>query len=50
MEKIRLFKPSVGGEELKTLEKVFKASWLGYGALVNIFEKNLRNLLELNLL
>ena len=39
MEKIRLFKPSVGGEELKNIRKVFKASWLGYGALVNTFEK-----------
>lgn len=39
MKKIRLFKPSVGKEELSNIKKVFKSSWLGYGPLVNKFEK-----------
>ena len=38
MEKIRLFKPSVGLEELNNIRKVFKSSWLGYGPLVKQFE------------
>ena len=36
---IRLFKPSVGNEELDSIRKVFKKSWLGYGAKVREFEK-----------
>ena len=39
MQKIRLFKPSVGKEELKNIKKVFKKSWLGYGPMVTKFEK-----------
>ena len=39
MEKIRLFKPSVGGEELKNIRKVFKDRGLDM-VLANIFEKN----------
>jgi len=39
MNKIRLFKPSVGKEEINSIKKVFKKSWLGYGPLVNKFEK-----------
>ncbi|MBI29388.1 MAG: UDP-4-amino-4-deoxy-L-arabinose-oxoglutarate aminotransferase [Pelagibacteraceae bacterium] len=39
MKKIRLFKPSVGKEELNNIKKVFNRSWLGYGPLVNKFEK-----------
>ena len=39
MQKIRLFKPSVGKEELKNIKKVFKKSWLGYGPMVVKFEK-----------
>ena len=38
MEKIRLFKPSVGKEEIKNIKKVFNNSWLGYGPLVKLFE------------
>ena len=34
MKKIRLFKPSIGVDELKNIKKVFKKSWLGYGPLV----------------
>ena len=43
MEKIRLFKPSVGKEEINSIKKVFKSSWLGYGPLVNKFEKKFSN-------
>ncbi len=39
MKKIRLFKPSIGADELKNIKKVFKKSWLGYGPLVKNFEK-----------
>lgn len=38
MEKIRLFKPSIGADELKNIRQVFKSSWLGYGPLVKKFE------------
>ena len=31
---IRLFKPSVGKEELDTLKEVFDRAWLGYGPTV----------------
>ena len=40
---IRLFKPSVGNEELNSIRKVFKHSWLGYGAEVREFEKRFSN-------
>ena len=36
---IRLFKPSIGNEEINSIKKVFKKSWLGYGPRVNEFEK-----------
>jgi len=36
---IRLFKPSVGKEEINSIKKVFKTAWLGYGERVNEFEK-----------
>ena len=39
MEKIRLFKPSVGYDELKNIRTAFKRSWLGYGPLVNHLKK-----------
>ena len=39
MLKIRLFKPSVGIEEINNIRKVFKRSWLGYGPLVKKFEE-----------
>ena len=35
---IRLFKPSVGNEEIKSIKNVFKHSWLGYGEKVREFE------------
>ena len=36
---IRLFKPSVGSEELEKLKEVFDRQWLGLGPLVSEFEK-----------
>lgn len=36
---IRLFKPSVGREELEKLKEVFDRQWLGLGPLVSEFEK-----------
>ena len=37
-KKIRLFKPSIGNEELSNIKKIFKTAWLGYGDKVNEFE------------
>jgi len=37
--KIRLFKPSVGKEELEEIKKAFDRSWIGLGPNVNEFEK-----------
>ena len=37
-KKIRLFKPSIGNEELSNIKKIFKTAWLGYGDRVNEFE------------
>ena len=39
MKKIRLFKPSIGIDELNKIKSVFKKSWLGYGPLVKNFEE-----------
>lgn len=36
---IRLFKPSVGEEELENIKKAFERSWIGLGPNVNEFEK-----------
>jgi len=36
---IRLFKPSVGQEELDNIRDVFQRAWLGLGPLVSEFEK-----------
>ena len=36
---IRLFKPSVGVEELEMIKKSFERSWIGLGPNVNEFEK-----------
>lgn len=36
---IRLFKPSVGEEELKNIKEAFERSWIGLGPNVNEFEK-----------
>lgn len=40
---IRLFKPSVGQEELDNLKGVFDRAWLGLGPLVTEFEKEWTN-------
>ena len=37
--KVRLFKPSVGEEELDNIRSVFERAWLGLGPLVAQFEK-----------
>ena len=36
---IRLFKPSVGKEELKNIQEAFDRSWIGLGMKVNEFEE-----------
>ncbi len=36
---VRLFKPSVGEEELANLQDVFERAWMGLGPLVSRFEK-----------
>ena len=42
MKKIRLFKPTLGREELKSVDKVFKRSWIGQGNEVLKFEKKFK--------
>ncbi|UJF35501.1 DegT/DnrJ/EryC1/StrS family aminotransferase [Paenibacillus hexagrammi] len=37
--KVRLFKPSVGEEEIQSIQKAFDAAWLGLGARVGEFEQ-----------
>ena len=37
-KKIRLFKPYLGNEELRSIKKIFKKSWLGIGGEVKKFE------------
>ena len=36
---IRLFKPSLGDEELQAIKEAFSRSWVGLGPMVNEFEK-----------
>ena len=36
---IRLFKPSLGEEELQMIKKSFERSWIGLGPNVNEFEQ-----------
>ena len=36
---IRLFKPSVGKEELENIKEAFERSWIGLGPNVNLFEQ-----------
>lgn len=43
---IRLFKPSVGQEELTNIEKAFDRSWIGLGPNVSEFEKKWANFVE----
>ena len=40
-EIIPLARPSVGKEELKNIEKIFKTCWLGMGSSVYEFEKKI---------
>jgi perosamine synthetase len=39
---IRLFKPSVGEEELQLIREAFERSWIGLGPMVNKFEEEWR--------
>ena len=39
MKNIRLFQPSLDSKELRSIKKVFKKAWIGYGEEVQIFEK-----------
>jgi perosamine synthetase len=39
LKQVRLFKPSVGEEELENIRGVFERAWLGLGPLVTEFEK-----------
>ena len=47
---IRLFKPSVDNYEIRSIGKVFKKAWLGYGGnkCINL-KSNFPNLLEQNM-
>jgi len=40
---IRLFKPSIGKEELENIKQVFDREWLGLGPMVSEFEKEWSN-------
>ncbi len=42
--KIRLFKPSVGKEELEKINEAFERSWIGLGPNVNEFEEEWKKL------
>ena len=46
---IRLFKPSLGNEEVQAIKKIFKRSWIGYGQEVKKFEDVGVNILVLNI-
>jgi perosamine synthetase len=37
---IRLFKPSLGNEEIQAIKKIFKRSWIGFGPEVKKFENS----------
>ena len=37
---IRLFKPSLGKEEINAIQKIFNKSWIGYGSEVKKFENS----------
>ena len=36
---INVFQPSLGEEELKSIEEVFKSNWIGKGKKVALFEE-----------
>ena len=48
MKKIRLFKPSLSYQELNSVKKVFKKSWIGQGNEVLKFENNFRKKFKSN--
>ena len=43
MKNIRLFQPSLDSKELRSIKKVFKKAWIGYGEEVQIFENEWNN-------
>ena len=43
---IRLFKPSLGEEELKNVKDAFERSWVGLGPNVNKFEEDWRGFIK----
>ena len=43
---IRLFKPSIGKEEIKNIKETISRSWLGLGPNVNLFETKWKNHLK----
>ena len=45
---IRLFKPSVGKEEIYGIKNIFSKAWLGYGSEVKDFENKFIVLYSLN--
>jgi len=45
---IRLFKPSVGKEELENIKDAFERSWIGLGPRVNEFEEEWKKMLGCN--
>ena len=43
-KKIRLFKPSIGNEEISNIKR-FQSSWLGYGRKIKNLKTNFQSLL-----
>ena len=45
---INIYQPSLGKEELKAIEKVFKSNWLGKGKLTEQFTENMASKLNVD--
>ena len=48
MEKIPVFLPNLGTDELESIKKVFDIGWLGMGSTTKDFEDSISNFLELD--
>ena len=48
MEKIPVFKPNLGLDEIKSIQSVFELEWLGMGSFTKEFEDSISNFLELD--
>ena len=46
--KIRLFKPSLGEDELDAIKEAFERSWIGLGPKVNEFEEDWEKYIDCN--